>query len=155
MDPLIALPSTHPTSTFLPANYTSNGQLLPSQPIPSKFTQRGQPSNFASTSNSGGIPPLTVVPLRSQLSLLPTIIPPSLPPLDFVGSQTHFMHGPITRSESREAATDPLMQRSPSTRLGDGNTTRILRRHEDSGVRMPPAEEDVTELELSPFYTPG
>ena len=149
VDPFIALPSTHPTSAFLLANYISNGQLLHSQSIPSKFAQRGQPSNFASTSNSGGIPPLTVIPLRSQLSL-PTIIPPSLSHLDFVGSQTHFIDGTMTRS--REAATDPLMQRSTSPRLGGGNA-RILRRHEDSGVRMPPAEEDVTDL--PPLYTPG
>ena len=145
VDPFIALPSTHPTSTSLRQNHASNGQSLPSQSISSKFTQRGQTSDLASTSSSGGISPLT--PLRPQLSS-PTFISPSSR-LHLVGSQTNIIDGTMTKA--RESATEPLMQRSPSPRLAGGNA-RFLR-HEDSGVRMPPPEEDL--IELPPFYTPG
>ena len=142
VDPFIALPSTHPTSTFLPKNHASNGQSLPSQSISSKFTQRGQPSDLASTSSGGGISPLT--PLRPQLSS-PMLISPPSSRLHLAGSQTNVIDGTMTKA--REAAT----QRSPSPRLGGGNA-RFLR-HEDSGVRMPLSEEGV--VELPPFYTPG
>ena len=46
------------------------------------------------------------------------------------------------------STTEPSMQRSPSVQ---GINARFLQ-HEDSGVRIPPAEYDV--IELPPLYTP-
>ena len=66
-------PSSNPNSTmtFLLQNYASNGQSLLSQSMSSKFSQRGQPSDPASTgtSSGGGIPPFT--PFRPQFSSPP------------------------------------------------------------------------------------
>ena len=73
---LLLAPSTpgYPTSTFLPQNYTLNGQSLPSPSISSKFTQRGQPSDPAGTSSySSGVSHLWLHYDRSyhhQVSLL-------------------------------------------------------------------------------------
>ena len=89
-----------------------------------------------------------MVPLRRQISSS-ALIPPSSSRLHLVGSQTNLIDGTMTKA--REAATEPLTQQSTFSRQGGGNT-RVLR-HEDSGVRMPPPEEDV--IELPPFYTPG
>ena len=133
------VPPSNPTPTFLPQNYTSNGQSLPSQNISSKFTQRGQPSDPAITSSSGGIPRLT--PLRPQFS--PTAFIPPSSSLPLTGSHTNFDG---TRTRNPQAATEPLAQQSPSP---EGANTRLLR-HDDSGVRI--AEDNV--LELPPFYTP-
>ena len=47
MNPFFTVPSSNPTSTFLPENYTSNGQSLPSHPISSKFAQKDLPSDTA------------------------------------------------------------------------------------------------------------
>ena len=138
------VPPSNLNSTFQPQNYTSNGQSLPSQFISSKFTGMRQPSDPSSMSSSGGIPPLT--PLRQQLSS-PAVISPSSPRLPLsTGSQNNFDN---TRDTIPQAATEPLMQqRSASPR--DSNARFLL--HEDSGVRIPSAENDV--VELPPFYTP-
>jgi hypothetical protein len=135
------VPSSNPTSTFLPQNYTSNGQSLPSQSImiSSKFTQRGQPSD--PSSSSGGIPPLT--PLRFSSS---AFISSSSSPLPLTRAQTN-LDG--TRTRVPQAATEPSMQRSPSPQ---GANVRFLQL-EDSSIRIPPAEDVV--VELPPFYTPG
>ena len=137
------VPSLNPTSTFLPQNYTSNGQSIPSQSISSKLAERGQPSDPVSPSSSGGIPLLT--PLRAQFSS-PASNSPSSSSLHLVGSQTN-LDG--TKTRVLQAATEPSIQRSPSP---EGANDRILL-HEDSGVRIPPAEGGV--LELPPTYTPG
>jgi hypothetical protein len=133
--------SSNPTSTFLPQNYTSNGQSLPSQPIPNKLTQRGQPSDPLNTSSSGRLPPLT--PLRPQFSS-PAFISPSSSRVSLTGSQSNFDG---TRTTVAHSAKELSMQQS--SREADA---RILM-HEDSGVRIPPAENNV--VELPPFYTPG
>ena len=157
VDPFLASPSTHQTSTFLSQNLASNGQSLPSQSTSSQFTERGQLFDITSKSNnmrtpvdipnsaSPVLPPLA--PLRRQLSST-ALISPSSSRLHLAGSRTNLIDGMMTKSQ--EAATEPLTQQSPP-RLGGGNA-RVLR-HEDSGVRMPPPEEDV--IELPPFYTPG
>ena len=141
VDPFI-VPSSNPTSTFLPQNYISNGQSLPSQSISSKLFQRDQPSDPSSRSTSDRIPPLT--PLRSQFSS-PGLISPSSSRIPLTGSQTD--HSIATRVP--QAEKEPSMQGSSSPR---GDNARFLL-HEDSGVRIPPAENDV--VELPPFYTPG
>jgi hypothetical protein len=147
------VPSSNPISTFLPQNYTSNGQSL----LSSKFTQRGQPSDPASTgtSSSGRIPPLT--PPRPSFkfsSPLAASLPPSSSPLPqaLTGSQTD-LDG--TGIRVPQAATEPSMHRSesPSPRRGAIRANARFLRHEDSGVRIPFAEDDV--VELPPFYTPG
>ena len=138
-----SVPPLNPNSTFLPQNYTSNDQSLPSEYISSKFTRRGQPSNPMNTSSSGGILPLT--PLRPQFSLAsPAVISPSSSRLPPTGSQTNF-DGMRTRVS--QAAMDPSVQQS----LSPGANARFLQ-HDDSGVRIP-SEDDV--VELPPFYTPG
>jgi hypothetical protein len=140
VNPFTVSPS-NPTSTFLPQNYTSNGQF---EYISSKFTQRGQPSDPASMSSSGGpgILPLTI--LRPEFSS-PSFISPSSPRLPLTGLQTN-LDGTGTRVP--QTTTEPSLQRS----LSPQTNARFLR-HEDSGVRIPPAEDDV--VELPPFYTPG
>ena len=144
-----------PTSTILRLahKYTSNGQQsLPAQPvISSKFTQpeRSQPSDPTSTSNSGGIPPL--IPLRPPFSS-PAFISPSSSRLPLTTGLQNNLDGSTTRrinSRVPQTTTEPSMQRSPSPQ---GANARFLR-HEDSGVRMPPDEDDV--IELPPLYTPG
>jgi hypothetical protein len=131
------VPSWSPTSTFLAQEYTLNGQ--PSQPTSRKFTQkRGQPSDHSSASSSGGIPPFKLTLLRPQFSTSP-------PRLSLTGLQTN-LDG--TRTRVPQATTEPSIQRSPSPQ---GANARFLR-HEDSGVRIPSAEDDV--VELPPFYTP-
>jgi hypothetical protein len=144
------LPPSNSASTFLPQNYTSNGQSLPSQSMSSKFAQKGQPSDPASTSSSGGISPLTA--LQSDFS------PPALIPqpealssscLPLSTSPQSNLDG--TRTRVPPAETEPLMQRSPSPR-GDN---AVFLMHEDSGVRMPPSEDDRDVVELPPSYTPG
>ena len=133
------VPSSNSTSTFLP----ENGQPLLSQSISSKLTQRGQSSDPASTSSRGGIPPLT--PLRAQFSS-PAFISPSSSLPHLTGSRTS-LDG--TKTRVLQAVNDPSIQRSPSPQ---GENARFLM-HEDSGVRMPPAEGVV--LELPPSYTAG
>ena len=151
-----------PTSTILRLahKYTSNGQQsLPAQPvtrvISSKFTQpeRSQPSDPPSTSNSGGMPPL--ISLRPPFPS-PAFISPSssrLPGLLTTGLQNN-LDGSTTRrtnSSFPQTTTEPSMQRSPSPQ---GANARFLR-HEDSGVRMPPPDEDPDDvIELPPLYTP-
>ena len=136
-------PSSNPNPTLLPQTYTFNGQSLPSQYISSKFAQRGQPADLTSISSSGGISPLT--PLRPQFSSTAFISPLSSP-LPLSGSQTNFDG---TRTRVPQAATEPLIQQSPSS---GGANARFLR-YEDSGIRIPSAEDEV--VELPPFYTPG
>ena len=144
-----SIPTWNSTTTFLPQNYTSNGQSLSSQFISSKFThQRGQPSDPASTGSSsgGGIPLLTPLQLEPQFSS-PSFTPSGSSPLPLTGSQTTNLDNTRTRVQVPQAETEPSMQRSPSPQRAN---VRILR-HDDSGVRIP-AEDDV--LELPPFYTP-
>ena len=139
------VPSSNPNSIFLPEDYTSNGQSLPSPFISSKFTkrhQRNQPSDPSSTSSGGGIPPLT--PLRPQF---PSPVPSSSP-IPPAGSQANFDG---TRTIVPQAGTEPLIQRSLSLR---GANARFLQ-YEDSGVRISSSDDDVQVLELPPFYTPG
>ena len=139
------VPSSNPTTTFLPQNHTSNSQSLPSLPsqfISSKFTQRVQPSDPASASSSGGVPPLT--PFQPQI-LSPAFISTSSSRLPLTGSQTN-LDG--TKTNAPLAATEPSMQRSPSP---PGANARYVR-HEDSGARIPPTEDEL--VELPPFYTP-
>ena len=139
--------SPNPTSDFLPENYTSNGhigQSLPSQPISGKFTQMSQqPSDPASMSSSGGNTPLP--PLRPQFSLPAS---PSSSSLPLTGRQTNF-DGTKTTEVSQDE-TEPLMHHQ-SLAPGGANARILL--HEDSGVRIPPAEDNVEEL--PPNYTPG
>ena len=145
VNPFTVSPS-NPTSIFLSRNYTSNDQSHP-QPISSKFTQRGQPTDpSSSTSSSGGIPPSTR--LRPQFSTT-MFIPPSSSssPPPHTGSQTNF-YGMRTRAP--QPATEPSTHRSPSPR---GANARFLL-HEDSGVRIVSSTEDGV-LELPPSYTPG
>jgi len=130
-----AVPYSNPTwnPTFLSQDYTSSGQLLPSHPITSKFTQRGQPS--------GGISHLT--PLQ------PAFMSPSSssPPLN--GLQTSNLDG--TRTGVPQTAMAPLMQQSPSPR--EARTRFSL--HEDMGVRViPSAEKDDLDRELVPPFQP-
>ena len=144
------VPSSNLNSIFLPEDYTSNGQSLPSLSISSKFTQRhqrNQPSDPSSTSSGGGIPPLT--PLRPQFpSLAPAFIFPSSSPIPPAGSQTNFDG---TRTIVPQAGTEPLIQQSLSLL---GANTRFLQ-YEDSGVRISSSDDDVQVLEIPPFYTPG
>ena len=141
------LSSSNSTSIFLPQNYTSNGQFLPSQSLSGRFAQKGQPSDPASMSSSGEISPLTT--LQSHFSP-PAFIPPSQAPsssrLPPTSPQSN-LDG--TKTRVPQAETEPLMQRSPSPR--GANAGFLL--HEDSGVRMPPSEDNV--VELPPSYTPG
>ena len=134
-------PSSNSTSVFLPQDYTSNGQSLPSQSMSSKFAQKGQLSDPASTSGSGGISPLTTLQAFTSTPQAPpsSCLPPTSPQSNLDG----------TRTIVPQAETEPLMQRSPSPR--GANAVFLL--HEDSGVRMPPPENEV--VELPPFYTPG
>lgn len=134
------LPS-NPTSTFLSQSYTSNGQSLPSH-ISSKFTQRGQPSDLASTSSRGGISP------DSPLTLLQ----PHFSSLAFISSSSESSPPPLARLQTNvdgakttlpRAATEPSVQRSQSR----ASARFVL--HEDSGVRIPSA------VELPPSYTFG
>ena len=175
--------SSNTTSNFLPQNYTSNGQSFPSQYISSKFTQMGQqpsdpaasmsggsgtlngqslpsqyisrkftrigqqPSDPASMPSAGGILPFPL--LGPQFSLPAFTSTPSsrLPP---TGPQTNFNGTRRTEVPLAAAESEPLMHhRSPSP--GEANARIVL--HEDSGVRIPPAEDDVEEL--PPNYTPG
>jgi hypothetical protein len=80
--------TSNPTSTFLPQNYTSNGQF---EYISSKFTQRGQPSDPASASSSGGpgILPSSLTELRPEFSS-PAFISPSSPRLPLTGVNPPF-----------------------------------------------------------------
>jgi hypothetical protein len=137
-------PSSKPTSTFLPQNHSSNGQSL----FSSKFIQRDQPSDPASTSSSSGGIPLT--PLRPRFKFSsPESIPSSSSLLTLTGSQTNLNGTSTTQVRVTQTATEPSRQRLPSAR--GANNARVLR-HEDSGVRIPPAEDDF--IELPPFYTP-
>lgn len=138
------VPPSNPTSTFLPQNYASNGQSLHSSAISSKFTQRAQLTDPLSTSSSGVFPPLTSLQPESSST---TFSSPPSPSFPLTGSQTNFDVG--TRSRISQPGKEPSMQRSPSPR---GANARFLL-HEDSGVRMPPAVNDV--VELPPSYTPG
>ena len=143
VNPITVL-SSNPTSTFQSQDYTSNGQSesLPSQSISRHFTS----SNPASMSSSDRfrplaatpLRPLTATPLRRQFS--PAAISPSSSRLHLTGLQTSLDYVP-------QAAMEPSMRRSPSPR-----GARYLR-HEDSGVRISPTEDDV--VELPPFYTSG
>ena len=155
VNPFTSPPSNpNSTMTFLPQNYTSNGQSLPSQSIPSKFShQRGQPSDPASTgtSSGGGIPPLT--PLRRQFSS-PGFTSSSsssspLRALPFTGSESQTNPDANTRTRVPHDAMEPSMQRSPSPQ---GPNVRFLQ-HDDSGVRIP-AEDEVQVVELPPVYSP-
>ena len=139
------LPPANPTSTFLVSqNYASNGQSLPSQSIPSKFLNRNQP---ASTSNSGGMPPLT--PLRRQPDFSSPASSSEPPRLHLTWLQTD-LDGALTLPWVPQATTERLIQRSPSPQR---DNARFLW-HEDSGVRMlPPSEDNV--VEVPPIYTPG
>ena len=135
----------NPTSTFLPQSYTSNRQSLPTQSMSNRFSHLNQPSDFANTSNSGGIPPST--PLQRQFSSPKVVrLSPSSPHLPLIGSQTNHDAATI---RVPVATTEPSIQRSTSPQ---GATGRFIR-HEDSGVRIPSDEEDV--VELPPLYTPG
>ena len=128
------VPSSNPTPTFLPQSYTSNGQSLPSQ---SKFTQ--------GSSTGAIIPPLT--PLRRQSSSS-AFIASSSSPLPLTTTAQIYPDSTRTRVPQVAMAMELSMQRSSSSQ---GANVRFLR-HDDSGVRIPPAEEVV---ELPPFYTPG
>ena len=102
-------PSTHPTSTFSSQNLTSNGQSLLS--LSSRKGSTLLPRARLATwdlSVSPGIPYLTA--LRSQFSS-PTLISPVSSRLHLVGSRI-IRIGAMTKA--REAASEPLMQRSPS-----------------------------------------
>ena len=140
-------PPLNPTFTFLPVNYNSNGQSLLSQLISTKFSNTNQPSDPASTSNSGGIPPLpSLLPQFSS----PAFIPPSYESnhLPLTGSQTN-LDGASPRVP--ETTTDPSIQleRSPTA------SARYVW-HEDSGIRIPPAEDDRDIIiEIPPVYTPA
>ena len=143
------LPSSNPASIFLPEDYTSNGQSLPSQFISGKFTQthrRSQSSDPSSMSSIGDIPSLTPLrPLRRPQFSSPVFISPSPSSLPLSGSQTNFDG---TRFTVPQAETESFMQRSSPR----GANARFLR-YEDSGVRIPAAEDEV--FKLPPFYTPG
>jgi hypothetical protein len=104
------VPPWGPTSSFLPQNYTSNGQSPPSQSISSKSLHRGQLSNPTSMSSSGGIRPST--PLRSQFSS-PAFTSPTP-----TGSQTSLNS---TRARVPQAATEPFVQRSFSPQRANAN----------------------------------
>jgi hypothetical protein len=158
--PDVVNPSTFPSSnpnstmTFLPQSYSSNGQSLLSQSIPSKFShQRGQPPDPASTgtSSGGGIPPST--PLRPQFSspaFTPSVSSP-LRTLPLTGSESQTNPDDGTRTRVPPDATVPSVQRSPSPQ-GANVTVRFLQ-HDDSGVRIP-AEDEVQVVELPPVYSP-
>ena len=148
------VPPSIPTSTFQPQRFISNGQSFPSQTISSKFSHRNQPSDPASMSSysSGGSSPVVLLtPLRRQPGFSsPTFISPSSesprPPL--TGSQTNFVSA-RPRFPQSATRTDLPIQQSPSSQRDDA---RFLW-HEDSGVRIPPAENRV--VEFPPIYSPG
>ena len=71
---------------------------------------------------------------------------PTSPRLPFPGSQTY--RG-ATKTISSQTTTESSIQPSPTS---PGTNARFLR-HEDSGVRIARAGDDV--VELPPFYTPG
>ena len=116
-------PPQNPTSALLPKNYTSNSQ---SQALPSQSI----PSKFS---------PVIISPSSEspRLSLTPS------------GSQDSQSNLDGARPSVPQATTEPSTQQSPSPQRANA---RFLR-HEDSGVRMPPDEDDV--IELPPLYTPG
>ena len=144
------LPPLNSTSTFLPENYTSNGQSLPSQSIPTKFSHRNRPSDPASTSNSGGIPHLTPLGPRFQVAS-PAFIPPSSesPRLPLIGLQINL--DDASPRVPQNNTTEPSIQRLPSPLRANA---RFLW-HEDSGVRIPPAASEDDVVEFPPRYIPG
>ena len=132
------VPYWNSNSTFLPQDYTSNGQSL------SKFTQRDPSSTY----RSDGIPPLAPLVLPPQFSSPAFNFIPPLSPLRHTGWQTNF---DSTMTRIPQAATEPSVRRSPPPR---GPNARTLR-HEDSGVRIPPAATEDDVVELPPFYSSG
>jgi len=142
-DPFTALP-THPALiSILPSqNHTSNGHSLTSQSIGNKFAHRNQPSDAPSTS-SNTTPPFISTHTSSSVSGggIPALVALQNHPTPAAGSQ---INGSTT--PARVTETVDLARRSVSPRGGDA---RLLR-HEDSGVRLPPVEDDI--VELPPFY---
>ncbi|KAF8801593.1 hypothetical protein BYT27DRAFT_7245174 [Phlegmacium glaucopus] len=157
VDPFILPPSNLcPTPTSLSQNYTSNGQSLTSPTISCKFTHRSQLSDVPSTSSNvvstfpptdtsslsgGAIPALTILRVRSSSS---TMTSPSSTRLPYARSDSS-----MTKAREAETETAHLRPQLAPSRSAD---SRFLR-HEDSGLRMPPAVDEVTEL--PPLYTPG
>ena len=148
-----AVPSSNPSATFLPQNYTSNGQSPLSQSMSSKFSHRNPPSDpatAASKSSRSGMPPSTR--LRPQFSSpLAAFVCPT------ESSESHRL--PLTGSQTTSnidgarpgvpQATEPSIQRSPSPQRDNARFVW----HEDSGVRISSAEDNV--VEFPPLYTPG
>ena len=137
----------NPTSTFQPQNLTSDGQSFPSQSImvSTKFSHRNQPSDPVSTSNSGEIPPLT--PLRPPQFSSPAFISPSSESPHLPLTQAN-LDGARPRARVPQATTEPSIQRPPSPQRN--NATFLW--HEDSGVRIPSAGDNV--VEFPPLYSP-
>ncbi|KAF8811573.1 hypothetical protein BYT27DRAFT_7240265 [Phlegmacium glaucopus] len=156
VDPFTIPPSDlYSSSTLLSQPYTSKGQLSTPPTTSGKFTHRNSPSDAPSTSSNmiSTFPPTNAssasggaIPALQVRSPSPMNTSSSSSRLPYVGSQTD---GSMAKVREAESEAVHSRQQSESSRGGD---PRFLR-HEDSGLRIPPAEDEV--VELPPLYTPG
>ena len=140
------LPPSH--STSLHSHQTINRDLSQSRQLTDAPLTTSQVALTSSQmADSSSVSVLSPTPLRNRPPASPTTTIYSSPYGGIASSQTNLTDSVMTR-KAREAEAARL-EAGPPEPQGDA---RFLR-HEDSGVRIAPAEEDI--VELPPLYTMG